>query len=61
MEYEFDYVISSSCIVCGKCLSACPEHCIDVLKHPCVIDQEKCVHCGSCAEICPVGAVAKMD
>lgn len=51
------YFITSSCIGCGRCLSACPQRCIDTSSVPAVIDQDRCLHCGACREICPANAV----
>ncbi|MDY4681936.1 MAG: 4Fe-4S binding protein [Lachnospiraceae bacterium] len=53
------YTISGRCDGCGKCLSACPQSCIDRSRTPAVIDQSRCLHCGSCMSICPAGAVRK--
>ncbi len=53
------YVIGSACIGCKRCLSVCPQRCIDGASIPAVIDPHHCLHCGRCAEICPVGAVEK--
>lgn len=61
MEDEYEYYIQSSCIACGKCITQCPEHCIDMKGSMAVIRQKECRHCGECKEICPVGAVAVFD
>lgn len=53
------YKISSRCIGCGKCLSVCPQNCIDLSRTPAVIDQNRCLHCGNCVPVCPAGAIAK--
>ena len=55
---EKGYVITDSCIGCGKCLKTCPQRCIAQGK-PWHILQEHCLHCGSCYEHCPVKAVRK--
>lgn len=51
------YFITSSCIGCKSCLSACPQKCIDISAIPAVIIQNRCLHCGECKEICPANAV----
>lgn len=51
------YFISDSCIGCGKCVSVCPQKCIDTAKLPFVIEQEHCLHCGNCFRDCPLHAV----
>ena len=53
------YQISRSCTGCGKCLSVCPQRCIDLSRIPGVIDQNRCLHCGNCMNVCPAGAVIK--
>lgn len=45
-----------SCVHCGKCLAACPEHAI-ALSNPFFIDRDKCINCGHCADVCPTGAL----
>lgn len=55
---EKGYVITDSCIGCGKCQKNCPQRCIAGGK-PYHIQQEHCLHCGSCYEGCPVKAIEK--
>lgn len=57
-ERPTGYVIGPICIGCGKCLSVCPQKCIDVTKTPCIIDQNCCLHCGNCVPVCPVHAIS---
>ena len=54
------YFITDKCTGCGKCLSVCPQNCIDKgsLK-PYNIRQNNCLHCGNCAVNCPVGAIER--
>ena len=52
------YFITDQCIGCGKCLSVCPQNCID-LNVQATIRQEHCLHCGNCFEVCPVKAIIK--
>lgn len=40
------------CILCGNCLSACPDGAID-LQHPDRINRSKCTRCKLCAAACP--------
>ena len=54
---EEEYVITSLCYGCRKCVLLCPAECIMGDSFPFYIDQDKCVHCGTCAEVCPVSAV----
>lgn len=55
---EKGYVISDSCIGCGKCQRGCPQQCI-TSGTPYQIQQEHCLHCGNCYENCPVKAVRR--
>lgn len=54
---HYAYQISDQCIGCGKCVSVCPQKCINTDKIPYVIEQEHCLHCGNCFHECPVYAV----
>lgn len=54
------YIITESCIGCGKCQNTCPQRCIDE-GSPYIIQQDHCLHCGGCFESCPVNAVMHMD
>lgn len=54
-ERETGFVITDSCIQCGKCEQICPQKCIQNFQ----IDPVHCLHCGLCFEECPVSAVEK--
>ena len=51
------YFITQRCTGCGKCLTVCPQKCIDIAQTPAVIDAKRCLHCGRCAERCEIRAV----
>lgn len=55
MAKEAGFLITDSCIHCGKCERICPQKCII----DCKINQKHCLHCGLCAEECPVNAIIK--
>lgn len=52
---EAGFLITDSCIHCGKCERICPQKCIVDYK----INQNHCLHCGLCFEECPVKAITK--
>ena len=56
---EKGFLITDSCVGCGKCKTACPQRCIDISTVPAVINQNHCLHCGRCAEVCPVQCIKK--
>lgn len=53
------WVQTSSCIGCGKCVSACPEGAIELEEGLPVIDQKSCrrYRCCECQQACPVDAM----
>lgn len=52
------YFITDRCVGCGKCLSVCPQNCIDVNAQA-TIRQENCLYCGNCMQICPAKAIIR--
>ena len=55
------HVISDECIMCGACVSACPEEAIEEGDPKYVIDPEKCTDCGTCVDECPSEAISPVD
>ena len=51
------YFITERCAGCGKCLSVCPQACIELKDARAVISAAHCLRCGNCADVCPSGAV----
>ncbi len=55
------FVLPEYCKGCGRCISACPKHCISLGNEinpltgliPIVMDLEKCNGCGLCISACP--------
>lgn len=54
------FLITDSCIGCGKCKRNCPQSCITE-GTPYEIAQEHCLHCGLCFENCPVQAIVRRE
>ncbi|MDY5627918.1 MAG: 4Fe-4S binding protein [Clostridia bacterium] len=53
------YYVMDKCTGCGKCLTVCPQKCIDITIQPVRINQTNCLHCGNCATICSFNAIEK--
>lgn len=49
-------IIKDKCVSCDKCLSVCPQKCIDISAKE--INENNCLRCGACFEICGHKAVA---
>lgn len=55
----YGFYITANCNQCGKCLSECPQSCIEMAEGNVSINQAHCLHCGRCYEICPKKAILK--
>lgn len=49
--------IDEWCLVCGRCVSACPSRALTETPNEIVVDQSKCVFCGYCGAVCPEFAI----
>jgi len=49
-------VDADPCIGCGKCVSACPTHCIEMANGLPQTEPERCLWCMACIQACPTGA-----
>ena len=45
------------CILCGRCLKACPAEALSSDGERIVIDRERCRQCGACVKACVSGAL----
>lgn len=45
------------CILCGRCVNACPSRALKMTERKIVVDPEKCVFCGYCGAVCPEFAI----
>lgn len=45
------------CLLCGRCVSACPSRALSETPNQIVVDQNKCVFCGYCGAACPEFAI----
>lgn len=52
------FFVTDECISCKKCLSVCPQNCIEFAGKA-YIRQKNCLRCGNCLAACPVNAVEK--
>ncbi len=53
------YYITNKCVGCKRCVSKCPQNCIDISCIPFKIKQKNCLNCGNCKEVCYFSAIKK--
>jgi len=46
-----------TCIRCGECVTACPDHALAAQTEGLRRDRERCTRCGACVEACPARAM----
>lgn len=52
----FGFRFTERCIMCGKCVRACPAGCLDPKAG--AFDNGRCIRCLACVAVCPTGAIA---
>lgn len=45
------------CVLCGRCVQACPNQALQISENQVIVDQTKCVFCGYCGAACPEFAI----
>lgn len=67
LKPEISY-FREKCLVCGKCVEACPNNALELTLEDGVIrDKDLCVTCGKCVEACPnevmqqIGKIMSVD
>ncbi len=54
------FFVNDKCISCKKCITVCPQGCIDYEMGKAYIKNKHCLRCGACKEKCPVNAIEKI-
>lgn len=52
------YVNDDLCVRCRKCVSDCPNNCINLESGRIILNQANCEHCYRCIHNCPKGALS---
>ncbi len=55
------YVVTSTCILCGACVSGCESQAITEGETKAEIDVSLCIECGTCASNCPSEAIVFIE
>ncbi len=45
------------CLLCGRCVKACPHQALVMTEDKIIHDRKKCVGCFQCAAVCPASAI----
>lgn len=53
-------VNSDKCTSCKKCITVCPQKCIDYSSGKAYIKNKHCLRCGACKEVCPANAIEQI-
>lgn len=52
------FVVNESCTGCGKCVSRCPGHCLELKDNKAYYIKNNCQGCWGCYHFCPEHAIA---
>ena len=52
---------TDKCIVCQKCIKACPDDAFTLTERTLGLEHDKCSRCGKCVPVCPVDALVQDD
>lgn len=58
---EQGYFVNQQCAKCLKCVTVCPQNCININDERVTIVQDHCLHCGKCQEVCKYQAIDHID
>jgi pyruvate formate lyase activating enzyme len=47
----------SRCLLCGRCVAACPAQALSLQVDSVVVDRSRCMPCAECSRVCPSGAM----
>ena len=51
------FYVNDKCISCKKCITVCPQRCIDYSTGKAYIKNKHCLRCGACKEVCQANAI----
>ena len=54
------FLTNDKCINCKKCITVCPQKCIDYSTGKAYIKSKHCLRCGACKEVCPAKAIEQI-
>ena len=54
------FITNDKCISCKKCITVCPQKCIDYSTGKAYIKSKHCLRCGACKEVCPAKAIEQI-
>jgi Fe-S-cluster-containing hydrogenase component 2 len=55
------YRVENGCVICGTCVTVCPQQIITLDRDGAHIDEEQCIGCGTCYENCASEAIVRVS